>query len=261
MKTATLSALPAAVQAPGVGWLAGGESTGWWTADATDPGMAPIRAIFAETDSLRASDSLPRAMALSLRCVMDGAVKGANYDWETPPLPGAAFDYGVGNAGDGEMELSLSGENSAAGRLDGVVGKAYRASIGLLQYANVAEWGYVYGGLLYRFDEPVDIGDTVVVQFRAEPGHRLRFVALDKAEYESGEGEPKYTVDVTGEWQTVQFPASAIVPWTGATNLLDRGSVLAVALRYEEEATQVGASCANCCTFPISLEWKAVAFK
>ena len=254
-------ALPAAVLLPGPGWTAVGESTGWWTADATDPGIAPIRAIFVETDSLRASDSLPRAMALSLRCVMDGETRGSNYDWETPPLPGAVFDYGVGNAGDGGMELSLSGENSARGRLDGVVGKAYRASIGLLQYAAAAEWGYVYGGLLYRFDEPADIGDTVVVQFRGETGRKLRFVALDKDEYESGEGEPKYTVDVTGEWQTVRFPASAIVPWTGATNSLDRGSVLAVALRYEEEAAQVGASCANCSTFPISLEWKAVAFK
>ncbi len=253
-------ALPAAVLLPGRGWTAVGETAGWWTADATDPEYAPARVLLAD-DSLHAGDELGRDLALSVRCVMDGETKGSNYDWQTPPLPGAVFDYGVGNAGDGEMELSLSGENSAAGRLDGVVGKAYKAGIALLQFAAAAQWGYAYGGMLYRFDEPVDVGDTVMVQFRAEAGRKLALVALDKDGYEDMEGEPKYTFTASGEWQTLAVRVAGIRPWNGATNTLNAAAVHAVALRYEEEATQVGDACANCSSFPISLEWKAMAFK
>ena len=253
-------ALPAAVLLPGRGWTAVGETAGWWTADATDPEYAPARVLLAD-DSLHAGDEVGRDIALSVRCVMDGETKGSNYDWQTPPLPGAVFDYGVGNAGDGEMELSLSGENSAAGRLDGVVGKAYKAGIALLQFAAAAQWGYTYGGMLYRFDEPVDIGDTVMVQFRAEAGRKLALVALDKDGYEDMEGEPKYTFTASGEWQTLAVRVAGIRPWNGATNTLNAAAVHAVALRYEEEATGVGYACTNCSSSPIPLEWKAMAFK
>ena len=163
---------------------------------------------------------------------------------------------------EGETESSCYwGWNDASGITD----ESFKAKCYINSYGtSESGWGYGNAGLMYQLmgtnaenAQPVNVGATVTVTFKAAAGKTVQVMGKDRTgEYGENEGIAKFKATGSGAWQTVSVPTAT---WKSswAPNNINASSVYYIALEYEEAAGTKGQACTGC-PLVADLEWKSL---